>query len=119
MFEKHLSTDPPARDELDALRGDVSAQISTVREKLEVPRDARFVGVAGTVAQLALLKAGVPVYDPDVTHHAVLTHGDVRMLGRRLASLDYARRKRVTGMDPGRADVIVAGALILEVSGGR
>jgi exopolyphosphatase / guanosine-5'-triphosphate,3'-diphosphate pyrophosphatase len=116
MFEKHLSTDPPARGELEALRADVSAQISTAREQLEVPRDTRFVGVAGTVAQLALLKAGVPVYDPDVTHHAVLTHGDVRMLGRRLASLDYARRKRVTGMDPGRADVIVAGALILEVA---
>ena len=116
MFEKHLHGDPPTREELDALRSEVTEQIARARAELDVPRDARFVGVAGTVAQLALLKAGAPVYDPDITHHAVLTHGDVRMLGRRLASLDYARRKRVTGMDPGRADVIVAGAVILEIA---
>lgn len=116
MFEKHLSSDPPSTEELAALREDVTAEIKRARSELDVPRGARFVGVAGTVAQLALLKAGAPVYDPDITHHAVLTHGDVRTLGRRLATLDYARRKRVTGMDPGRADVIVAGAVILEVA---
>ena len=116
MFEKHLASDPPTAEELNTLRADVTEEISRARTDLSVARGARFVGVAGTVAQLALLKAGVPVYDPDITHHAVLTHGDVRVLERRLASLDYARRKRITGMDPGRADVIVAGAAILEVA---
>jgi exopolyphosphatase/guanosine-5'-triphosphate,3'-diphosphate pyrophosphatase len=71
------------------------------------------VGVAGTVTQLAVLKAGVPVYDPDVTHHAVLSHGDVRMIARRLESLPYEKRGRVKGLVPGRVDVIVAGAEIL------
>ena len=116
MFEKHLLSDPPSEKELTELRADVTGEIDRARAHLGVRPGARFVGVAGTVAQLALLKAGAPVYDPDVTHHAVLSHGDVRMLARRLARLDYDRRKRMTGMDAGRADIIVAGALILEVA---
>jgi exopolyphosphatase/guanosine-5'-triphosphate,3'-diphosphate pyrophosphatase len=59
------------------------------------------------------LKIGLPLYDPDVTHHVVLSHGDVRALSRRLKSLTYAQRKRIKGLEPGRADVIVAGAEIL------
>ncbi|MDP9067507.1 MAG: Ppx/GppA family phosphatase [Actinomycetota bacterium] len=113
MLEKHLRTDPPAPEELEALREEVRGEIDAVVDELEVPPGARLVGVAGTVTQLAALKAGILVYDPDVTHHAVLTHGDVRMLARRLESLTYTQRKRIKGLEPGRADVIVAGAEIL------
>lgn len=113
MFEKHLHSDPPAPEELEALREEVRGEFELVADDLEVPPGSRLIGVAGTVTQLAALKAGVPVYDPDVTHHAVLSHGDVRMLARRLESLTYSRRKRIKGLDPGRADVIVAGAEVL------
>jgi exopolyphosphatase/guanosine-5'-triphosphate,3'-diphosphate pyrophosphatase len=113
MLEKYLHSDPPADEELDALRREVTGALETAREHLEVPRGARLIGVAGTVTQLASLKAGVAVYDPDVNHHAVLTHGDVRMLARRLRTLPYAQRKNVRGLEPGRVDVIVAGAEIL------
>lgn len=113
LFEKYLESDPPASEELEALRAEVVDQVEPVIPDLEVPRGARLIGVAGTVTQLATLKAGVPVYDPDVTHHAVLSHGDVRSLARRLASLPIAGRRRINGLDPGRADVIVAGAEIL------
>lgn len=113
MLEKHLHSDPPAPEELEALREEVRGEIEPIVDDLAVPSGARLVGVAGTVTQLAALKAGIPVYDPDVTHHAVLSHGDVRMLARRLESLTYGQRKRIKGLDPGRADVIVAGVEIL------
>lgn len=113
MFEKHLLSDPPAERELDDMRAEVDSFLVEAKDALEVPAGTRLVGVAGTVTQLATLKAGVPVYDPDVNHHAVLTHGDVRRLARRLASLTYEQRKQVRGLEPGRVDVIVAGAEIL------
>jgi exopolyphosphatase/guanosine-5'-triphosphate,3'-diphosphate pyrophosphatase len=113
MFEKHLRSDPPAPAELNALRAEVTATIDAVRGSLEVSPGARLVGVAGTVAQLATLKSGLPVYDPDVVHHTVMSHGDVRLLARRLESLPYAHRRRVKGLEEGRVDVIVAGAEIL------
>jgi exopolyphosphatase/guanosine-5'-triphosphate,3'-diphosphate pyrophosphatase len=113
MFERHLHSDPPSQAELDNLRAEVVAALRDARPALNVDLNATLVGVAGTVTQLATLKAGVPVYDPDVTHHAVMSHGDVRLLSRRLASLPIDQRRRIPALDPGRADVIVAGAEIL------
>lgn len=113
MFEKHIDSDPPGPEELAALREEVTGLLEDVKEDLEVPPGFRMIGVAGTVTQLATLKTGLPVYDPDITHHFVLSHGDVRQLSRRLNSLTYDQRKRTKGLEPGRADVIVAGAEIL------
>lgn len=115
LFEKHLLSDPPGTDELAALRAEARTELERAAELLEVPPGTRAVGVAGTLTQLATLKAGVPVYDPDVNHHAVLSHGDVRAVARRLGSLPYEQRKSVKGLEPGRVDVIVSGAEILVV----
>lgn len=114
MLEKHLHSDPPAEAELEALRAEVTAALAHGRTQLGSPVGARLVGVAGTVTTLAVLKAGLAAYDPQVTHHSTLTHGDVRRLARRLASLTYDQRTRIKGLEPGRVDVIVAGAAILQ-----
>ena len=113
MHERHLLSDPPSPEELTALRADVGAHLRDAKEELEVPAGARMIGVAGTVTQLAALKIGLLVYDPDATHHMVLSHGDVRLMAKRLASVKYAQRRETPGLEPGRADVIVAGAEIL------
>ena len=113
MLEKHLDSDPPTESEMRSLRAEVDGALRGAKRQLDVPPGARLIGVAGTVTQLATLKAGIPVYDPDVNHHSVLSHGDVRRLARRLGSLPYELRKNVKGLEPGRVDVIVAGAAIL------
>jgi exopolyphosphatase / guanosine-5'-triphosphate,3'-diphosphate pyrophosphatase len=115
MFEKHLVSDPPRPEELEALRVEVRDHLLKVRSDLQIPTGDPLVGVAGTVTQLATLKAGLPVEDPDLVHHMTLTHGDVRRLARRLATLPYEKRSRVKGLEKGRVDVIVAGAEILQV----
>jgi exopolyphosphatase/guanosine-5'-triphosphate,3'-diphosphate pyrophosphatase len=113
MFEKHLFSDPPSASEIESLRSDVTGTLEVARAEFEMPAGARLIGVAGTVTQLATLKAGLGSYQPEVTHHAVLSHGDVRLMARRLASLPYEKRARVKGLEPGRVDVIVSGAEIL------
>ena len=113
LFEKYLESDPPAQDEIEALRAEAFEALQEFSEEVRPARGARLVGVAGTVSQLATLKAGNLVYDADITHHMVMTHGDVRLLAKRLESLSFTQRKRVSGLEAGRADVIVAGAEIL------
>lgn len=113
MLEKHIGSDPPRPAELEAVRSEADARLAEAAGKLGAPAGTRLIGVAGTVTQLAALKSGTRVYDPEVTHHMVLSHGDVRRLLRRLASLPLERRKRVRALEEGRADVIVPGAVIL------
>jgi exopolyphosphatase/guanosine-5'-triphosphate,3'-diphosphate pyrophosphatase len=114
MFEKHLSSDPPDPEELANLRTDVGDELAGARAQLAIPSGARLVGVAGTVTQLATLKAGLPAEDPSIVHHMALSHGDVRRLARRLGALPWEKRSRVKGLEKGRVDVIVAGAEILQ-----
>lgn len=113
MLEKHLHSDPPTPKEFADLRTDVDEHLRRAKATVENDPGGRLIGVAGTVTQLATLKVGLPVYDPDVTHHLVMSHGDVRLLSKRLNSLTLEQRRRLKGLEAGRADVIVAGAQIL------
>ncbi len=104
LTERHLRSDPPAREELDAAA-------RAVREALPdwSPRDA--IGVAGTVTSLAALELGE--YDPERIHGFRLSRESVERQLERLASLPLAERRELPGLEPERAPVIVAGALIV------
>jgi exopolyphosphatase/guanosine-5'-triphosphate,3'-diphosphate pyrophosphatase len=76
------------------------------------PVDAA-IGVAGTVTSLAALDLGLVDYDPERVHGHVLTAAAVDEQLRRLASLPLEERRRLPGLEPERAPVIVGGAAIL------
>jgi exopolyphosphatase / guanosine-5'-triphosphate,3'-diphosphate pyrophosphatase len=111
--ERHLRSDPPARDELDALAADVRAVYADA-----VPvrvRDAvqHAIAVAGTATQLAAIDLELDPYDPERVHGHRLTLGRIEELLTRLAALPLAERRGVTGLHPDRAPTIVAGCILL------
>jgi len=114
LTETYLKTDPPTEAELAAARQAVASRLTRVlAEELRdySPRDP-FVGTAGTVTTLAAIDLRLDPYDPDrVTGHEI-TRDRVAALLRELASLPLADRRKISGLEPARADVIVAGALI-------
>jgi exopolyphosphatase/guanosine-5'-triphosphate,3'-diphosphate pyrophosphatase len=115
LSERFLVSDPPTPAELAAARAEVDAQLD--RALADHPRFAsshRLVGLAGTVSTLVSLQKGMVDYDRDLVHHAVLTVDDVRRWYRSLAVDSMAGRLDRPGMVPGRQDVIVGGALILD-----
>jgi exopolyphosphatase/guanosine-5'-triphosphate,3'-diphosphate pyrophosphatase len=72
------------------------------------------VGVAGTVTTLKAVELGLTPYDGARVHGAALTLGAVEAWCAKLASLPQAERQALPGLEPKRADVIVAGALIVQ-----
>ena len=74
---------------------------------------ARAVGVAGTITSLAALDLALPAYDRDQVHGHVLTLRAVEEQLARLAALPLDERRRLPALDPERAPVIVAGAVIV------
>jgi exopolyphosphatase/guanosine-5'-triphosphate,3'-diphosphate pyrophosphatase len=71
------------------------------------------VGVAGTITTLAALDLGLIEYDRERVHgHRVSTESVESQLAG-LAALPLAVRRRVPGLQPERAPVIVAGIVIV------
>jgi exopolyphosphatase/guanosine-5'-triphosphate,3'-diphosphate pyrophosphatase len=112
LTERHLHTDPPTPAELEACAASVRALLAE-----HVPDDVRrdagaAVGVAGTITSLAALDLGLEEYDRDRVHRHVLGADGLQRQLERLAALPVAERRRLRPLDPERAPVIVAGAVI-------
>jgi exopolyphosphatase/guanosine-5'-triphosphate,3'-diphosphate pyrophosphatase len=80
------------------------------------PQGFRLVGVAGTVTTVLAVSRVIEPYDASKVHGAVLSLSEVQAVTKKLWSLDVEARKHVPGVQPKRADVIPAGALVLEES---
>ncbi|HTO25821.1 MAG TPA: hypothetical protein VMJ49_07950 [Gaiellaceae bacterium] len=111
--ERFLSSDPPSADELARCAGAVRALLVE-----RVPGETRAaataaVGVAGTVTTLAALDLGLERYDRDRVDGHRLAATSARAQLARLAALPLAERREVPSLEPERAPVIVAGAVIL------
>jgi exopolyphosphatase/guanosine-5'-triphosphate,3'-diphosphate pyrophosphatase len=112
LTERHLHTDPPTREELDACGAAVRALLEE-RVPEELRRDVQAViGVAGTITSLAALDLGLDRYDRDRVHGHLLSAAGLEAQLERLAAAPVARRRTLRPLDPDRAPVIVAGALI-------
>src|ERR671934_98107 len=71
------------------------------------------IDVAGTMTSLGALDLELEEYDRDRVHgHRLSGEGLQRQLDR-LASVPLAERRRIKPLDPERAPVIVAGAVIV------
>jgi exopolyphosphatase/guanosine-5'-triphosphate,3'-diphosphate pyrophosphatase len=109
LHERYLAHDPPTADEVHALEGAIKDALAGA----QVPRGLPLVGVAGTVTTLAAMYGGIDPYDPELVHRSVLDRRAVAAEIDRLRRLTLAERRRLAGLDPARADVILAGALIV------
>jgi exopolyphosphatase/guanosine-5'-triphosphate,3'-diphosphate pyrophosphatase len=114
ITERFLASDPPSANELDAARSFVRAAITSATTEVPALRGPRsLVGVAGTVSTLVALRLGLVEYDREALHHRHLRRDDVAALLEDLSRSPLARRRAIPGIEPGRADVIVGGALVL------
>ncbi|MEP6911044.1 MAG: Ppx/GppA phosphatase family protein [Actinomycetota bacterium] len=111
LTERFLAYDPPTEDELDALAAAIRAVL--IEQVPDGMKAQQGIGVAGTITSLAALDLGLVEYDPDRVHGHMLGDTAVKVQLERLAELPLAERRRVPGLEPERATVIVAGAVIL------
>jgi exopolyphosphatase/guanosine-5'-triphosphate,3'-diphosphate pyrophosphatase len=110
LTERFIATDPPSRLELERLQQHLT---ETFAEIPPLVGTAPPVGIAGTVTTLAALLLGVVPYDGARVHGQIVSTSEVRRLVRDLAAADLAGRRALPGMEPGRADVVVAGGMIV------
>ncbi len=113
LTESLLTSDPPLPEELKAAARLVEEKLDSLAHGFLAGFDG-LIGVAGSVTALAALDLGLERYDRELVHGHLLTGKAVRRLLGELAAATAAERRSYPVLEAGRADVIVAGALILD-----
>ena len=112
MTERFLMHDPPRASEVAALQTALTRRLKPVLARI-ARRPLRIVGVGGTITTLAAIEQHLSRYDPERIHRFRLTRRAVDAMTGRLLTMTVADRRRVRGLQPERADIILAGALVL------
>ncbi|MEU1123057.1 Ppx/GppA phosphatase family protein [Streptomyces sp. NPDC005899] len=118
MTERHLMrdgvvVDPPAPEQVAAIRADVDAALDLAAETVPLADAATLVGLAGTVTTVAAIALGLREYDSAAIHHSRISASQVREISARLLASTHEERAAIPAMHPGRVDVIASGALVL------
>lgn len=115
LRERLLRSDPPTATEVEDARGLVRPLLEASGVDLAAARS--WVGVGGTATSLSALAQGLPEYDRAKVHGSVITASQLDALTSRLLAMPVAQVLNLPTMQPGRADVICAGALICDEIG--
>jgi len=99
-----------SQDRLDAAHVAIDTELGRL-DTLQRPN--ALVGMGGAVTNLAAVALSMSEYDPDRIQGAVLTRAEVQRQIAEYAARDAAERRSIPGLQPGRAEVILAGALIV------
>lgn len=112
LTERCLHGDPPTPKELEDARATTLKLLERASAAVDLVSPATWVGVAGTVTTLAALTLAQTEYDPGRTHGSELTRDEIERAFARLARVPVKERASLL-IQPARAGIIVAGALIL------
>jgi exopolyphosphatase/guanosine-5'-triphosphate,3'-diphosphate pyrophosphatase len=116
LTERHVKHDPPTKDEMDAITRnarDVFASMPDLFRAARASASSPPIGIAGTVTTLAAVAMSLDPYDGARVHGHAMSRDDVATVTGELAALPLDARRNVRGLEPKRADVIVAGGLLV------
>jgi len=121
LMEKIPHSDPPTGADWETCRATVNRFLEeTVRSVVEpelrgfAPDAVQLVGTGGTSSTLARIELGLAKFDRNRIEALRLTREQVRQQRERLWSLTLAERRKIPGLPPDRADVILLGIPIYE-----
>ena len=109
LTERLLPEHPASADRVATAAAEVAAMFSRV----PIPGPpARAIGVAGTFTSLAAVHLELIAYDRDRVHGAVMTVEDFDALVEMLAGLTVEQTAAIPSLEPGRAPVLLGGAVV-------
>lgn len=92
-------------------------ELKTIFNGLKPPfRISQTIGIGGNVAAMASVFKRMERYDPEEIHGVVLTESEIDRQITEYLSNNREERRKIKGLDPERADIILAGACIIRYS---
>lgn len=112
--ERYLKSDPVTDEEFWRCQKEIDLKLESLKPwRKSLALDIELVGVAGTVVSVACWMLGSAQYDAQKIDQLRLTRGDVHRLVEELKWRSVRERIEMVGIEEKRADVLLAGVMIL------
>ncbi len=113
LFDNHIKSDPPSKDDILSLKKESDTVLSRLKTQMGHLINSRtvFIGTAGTITTLASIDIGLESYDHEKIHRHNISLEKLYDISGRLMSIFLSERKKMIGLEPGRADLIIPGIL--------
>ena len=115
LTERFLKSDTPSKSDISVISEEIWNVLSS--ELLWMPKVSNnkltLIGTAGTPTTLAAIELGLEKYDPDLVNGFILKKNAVLKIFNTLIRIPAEERLRIRGLEKGREDVIIPGALIV------
>jgi exopolyphosphatase / guanosine-5'-triphosphate,3'-diphosphate pyrophosphatase len=113
LTHNFIKTDPVAVHDLDGLTAEIISVLDNLKIKIarHACRDMLFIGTAGTFTTIAAIDLGLETYSREKIHMHKLPLAGLRDMGQQLTALSLEERKKIVGLEPERADLIIPGIL--------
>lgn len=114
LTELFVRRDPPSVDEVTQIGEWARDAVKNKLKNIVLPKadDLTVIGVAGTITTIKAVRLGLREYDPAKIHLSQLTREDVGIVLKTFLSMNLEARRGLAGLEPKRADVIIAGTVI-------
>jgi len=120
LTQRYLKSDPPDEGEISFLSEYIDKSFKELHStnslgRINVTDVCLLMGTGGTVTTLAAMLYGIPAQEivPERVNGLILEKSALKALFGKMRKLNLAERRGLPGLDPGKAGVILAGALVV------
>jgi exopolyphosphatase/guanosine-5'-triphosphate,3'-diphosphate pyrophosphatase len=115
LTEEFLRSEIETEQELANLSIYIKETLQRELENFEVidKKDLILIGTAGTPTTLAAIELKLKEYNPELVNNFVLSEEMILSTIKKLLNIHKKDRAKITGLEKGREDILVVGALIL------
>ena len=116
LTERFIKSGKPQADELKELQEYIRKKLNEASKQMIENEPSFLICTGGTATTLAAIDLKLKKYDSSRIHRHLLSLDKIEKIYKYLCSLNSGERKKVIGLQPKRADIIISGtAILLEI----
>jgi len=110
LTNEFLHHDPPRKSEMRQMRSFISREIERTADRIKRARPKVVIATSGTAESLA--RVGHGLYKTKGSRAAVVSRAQMGGIAKLLARLPLEGRRKLSGVGPRRAEIVIAGAAV-------